>query len=222
MEILVIEDETKIARTLTQQLRRAGYGVTAAASAEEGFYALSTTAFNLVILDLMLPGRDGFQLLRDLRARQDRTPVLILTARDSVEDRVKGLDLGADDYLVKPFALPELLARIRVIERRGQPGDPLLLIAEDLSVDLAARKVHRAGRQIELSRQEFRILVCLLQAKGQVVTRATLSREIWGETDRILDNSIDVYLSYLRRKIDGGFNLKLIHTLRGVGFQLRA
>lgn len=206
---------------VSRELRRAGHEVAIAASAEDGFYQLSTGHLDLVLLDVMLPGRDGLQLLRDLRAKSDRTPVLILTARDSLEDRVAGLDLGADDYLVKPFALPELLARVRVIERRGKPEDPLHLTAGDLAVDLGLRCVHRAGKRINLTPQEFRILICLLRAKGQVVTRAMLCREVWGEAQEVLNNSIDVYMSYLRRKLDEGFEPKLIHTIRGVGFTLR-
>lgn len=221
MRVLVIEDEAKIARLLTRELTRAGHEATAVRTAEDGFYTLSVSAYDLVILDLMLPGRNGLQFLRDLRARPNTTPVMILTARDSVEDRVAGLDAGAEDYLVKPFALPELLARVRVFDRRGKPDDPLRLTACDLSVDLATRKVTRAGRQVDLTPQEFRILVCLLRAKGQVVTRAMLCREVWGEQHEILNNSIDVYMSYLRRKVDEGQEAKLIHTVRGVGFQLR-
>lgn len=220
MRILVIEDETKVARALAKGLGEQGYEAITALTGEEGFYQLSTSRFDLVILDLMLPGRDGLQVLQDLRARKDRTPVLILTARDAVEDRVTGLDAGADDYLVKPFAFAELLARIRVIERRGNPDDPYRLALADLAMDLANRSVTRAGRSIQLTGREFQILEYLLRSRSAIVTRAMLSRDIWGETGDVLNNSIDVYISHLRAKVDQFSERKLIHTIRGVGYRM--
>ena len=221
MKILIIEDESKVARALARGLGEQGYDTSTAPSGEEGFYLLNTNQFDLVILDLMLPGRDGFQVLQDLRAKPDQTPVLILTARDAVEDRVIGLDLGADDYLVKPFAFAELLARLRAITRRGRSEETLRLVAGDLEIDLATRTVRRAGRPIELTGREFQILEYLLRAGGQVVTREMMSRDIWDEADEVLNNSIDVYVSHLRGKIDHPFNRKLIQTIRGVGYRLR-
>jgi len=220
MRILIVEDEPKVARALVKGLEEQGYQTSTAATGEEGFYQTSTSLFDLVILDLMLPGRDGFQILRDLRGKHDRTPILVLTARDAVEDRVRGLDLGADDYLVKPFAFPELLARIRAITRRTGPEEHLRLTVRDLDMDLTTRTVRRAGRMIDLTGREFQILEYLLRAGGQIVTRAMLSRQIWGETDEIEHNSIDVYMSHLRAKIDHDVDHKLIHTVRGVGYRL--
>jgi len=220
MRILIIEDEVKVARAVAKGLGEQGYEVSIAATGEEGFYQASTSHFDLLILDLMLPGRDGFQVLQDLRAKRNRTPVLILTARDAVEDRVRGLDLGADDYLIKPFAFAELLARIRAVTRRGSDDERLRLIIADLDMDLTTRTVTRAGRPIELTPREFQVLEYLMRARGQVVTRAMLSREIWGETNEIENNSIDVYISHLRAKIDQGFDRRLIHTVRGVGYRL--
>jgi DNA-binding response OmpR family regulator len=225
MRILVIEDETKVARALTKGLGEKGHEVSVSLTGEEGFYQLATKTFDMVILDLMLPGRDGLQVLRDLRARNDRTPVLILTARDAVEDRVIGLDAGADDYLVKPFAFAELLARVRAIARRGRPEgaspDRSRLLAGDLVMDFTTRTVSRSGCPIELTGREFQLLEYLLRAGGAVVTRAMLSRDIWGETGEVLNNSIDVYMSHLRAKVDQPFGKKLIQTVRGVGFRLR-
>jgi len=225
MRILVIEDETKVSRALAKGLGEQGHEVSVSPSGEEGFYQLGTRTFDLVVLDLMLPGRDGLQVLRDLRARSDRTPVLILTARDAVEDRVTGLDAGADDYLVKPFAFAELLARVRAIARRGRPekgsADQGRLIAGDLVMDLLHRTVSRGGNPIELTGREFQVLQYLLRMRGEIVTRAMLSRDIWGETGEVLKNSIDVYLSHLRAKIDQPFGKKLIQTVRGMGFRLR-
>ena len=221
MKILIIEDEAKVARALERGLGEQGYDTSVTPSGEEGFYQLNTSRFDLVILDLMLPGRDGFEVLHDMRAKQDRTPVLILTARDAVEDRVVGLDLGADDYLVKPFAFAELLARLRAITRRGRSEDALRFVVDDLELDLPTRTVHRGGQPVELTAREFQILEYLMRAGGQVVTREMMSRDIWGETDEVLNNSIDVYVSHLRRKIDHPFDCRLIQTVRGVGYRLR-
>ena len=176
-----------------------------------------------MVLDWMLPGRDGIEILKTLRARGTKTPVVLLTARDAVEDRVLGLESGADDYLVKPFAFAELIARIRSLLRRAVPAEPLKKTVADLLVDLEARRVSRAGKPIELTPREFDLLVYLLRHQGQVVTRAMLAQDIWRETNRItpLDNVIDVHVAHLRRKVDEGYTTKLIQTVRGVGFVLR-
>jgi DNA-binding response OmpR family regulator len=220
MRILVIEDETKVARALAKGLTEQSHQVAVAATGEEGFYQLGTGQFDLVILDLMLPGRDGLRVLQDLRACHDRTPVLILTAKDTVDDKVAGLDAGADDYLVKPFAFAELLARIRVIERRGQVENPFQLVVSDLRMDLATRTVTRGGRTLTLTGRELQLIEYLMRSNGAIVTRAMLTRDIWGETDEVLNNSIDVYMSHLRAKVDQFFERKLIHTVRGVGYRL--
>lgn len=223
MRILVIEDEAKISRALEEGLKRAQYEVVATRTGEEGFYLASTQSFDLVLLDLMLPGRDGLEILATLRAREWKTPVMILTARDALGDRVQGLDTGADDYLVKPFAFPELLARIRALLRRGRAEPALRLKLADLEMDIATRKVTRHGKALELTTREFELLEYLLRHQGQVVSREMLAREVWKEPSRgtPLDNVIDVHIARLRRKVDEPFPRKLIHTVRGVGFVLR-
>ena len=223
MQILVVEDEKKVAKALKEGLEAERYQVTVAHTGEDGFYLLNSQTFDLVLLDLMLPGRDGFEILKTLREKGLQTPVLILTARDTVDDRVMGLDSGADDYLVKPFAFPELLARIRALLRRGRIGDVLRLELADLEMDIVTRKVIRSGRTIELTTKEFELLECLLRNQGHVVSREMLARDVWQETARAtpLDNVIDVHIARLRRKIDDPFDNKLLKTVRGVGFVLR-
>ena len=224
MRILVVEDEAKVARALQEGLERQQYEVVVAGTGEEGFYLVSAEEFDLVILDLMLPGRDGLQVLATLRKRGLVTPVLILTARDAIEDRVHGLDKGADDYLVKPFAFPELLARVRALLRRGRTQQVALrLQLADLEMDLVPRRVRRGGKDVECTAREFELLEYLLRHKEQVVSREMLAREVWRETSRAtpLDNVIDVHMARLRRKIDERFDRKVIHTIRGVGYVLR-
>jgi len=223
LRILVVEDEAKIARALREGLEREKYDVVVARTGEEGFFLVSDEEFDLVILDLMLPGRDGLQVLSTLRKRGSQTPVLILTARDAIEDRVRGLDSGADDYLVKPFAFPELLARVRARLRRGRSEQASHLEVADLEVDVTSRKVRRSGRNLELTTREFELLEYLLRHKEQIVSREMLARDIWKETARAtpLDNVMDVHINRLRRKVDEPFDRKLIHTVRGVGFVVR-
>ena len=223
MRILVIEDEPKVARALKTGLERAGYQVALAATGEEGFFFATTETFDLVILDLMLPVRNGLEILAAMRLRGLKTPVLILTARDAVEDRVQGLDRGADDYLVKPFAFPELLARIRARLRRGRPDEALRLGLADLEMDLVTRRVTRGGQSLELTVREFELLEYLLRHHDQVVSREMLARDVWKEPARAtpLDNVIDVNVARLRKKVDQAFPAKLIHTIRGMGFALR-
>lgn len=224
MKILVIEDEAKLARVIEESLTLARYDVRVATTGEEGFFLLSGEPFDLVVLDLMLPGRGGIEILSAMRARDAAPPVIIITARDSVEDRVRGLDSGADDYLVKPFALPELLARVRAMLRRGGAETVLRLRCADLEMDLVARAVSRAGQAVELTAKEFEILEFLLRHRGTTVTRAMIVRDIWHEVARVmpLDNVIDVHIARLRKKIDTGFGVPLVHTVRGIGFVLRA
>lgn len=223
MRILVVEDETKVALALREGLEREKYEVVVAPTGEEGFFLVNAEEFDLVILDLMLPGRDGLQVLSTLRKRGLQTPVLILTARDAIEDRVLGLDKGANDYLVKPFAFPELLARVRALLRRGRTEQPPVLKLADLEMDLLARKVRRGGNNLELTTREFELLEYLLRHKEQIVSREMLARGVWKEVARAtpLDNVMDVHINRLRRKVDEPFHRKLIHTVRGVGFVLR-
>jgi two-component system copper resistance phosphate regulon response regulator CusR len=222
MRLLVIEDEAKVARALRDGLTREGYEVTVARTGEEGYYVLDSERFDLVVLDLMLPGRDGLEVLATMRSRDRRIPVLIVTARDAVEDRVIGLDAGADDYLVKPFAFAELLARIRALSRRGRADPPVRLKVSDLEVDASARRVTRGGRTLDLTAREFELLEYLVRNHGRVVSREMLARDVWKETGRAtpLDNVIDVHIARLRRKVDDDAEAKLIQTVRGVGFMI--
>ncbi len=221
--ILVVEDEAKVAGALREGLEREKYDVVVAPTGEEGFFLVNAEDFDLVLLDLMLPGRDGLQVLSTLRKRGLQTPVLILTARDAIEDRVEGLDKGADDYLVKPFAFPELLARVRALLRRGRAEQAPLLKLADLEMDVMGRKARRGGHSLELTAREFELLEYLLRHKEQIVSREMLARGVWKETARAtpLDNVMDVHINRLRRKVDEPFDRKLIHTVRGVGFVLR-
>jgi DNA-binding response OmpR family regulator len=223
VRILVVEDERKIAQVLATALEGEHYEVVVAPTGEDGFYRANAEAFDLVILDLMLPGRSGLEILQTLRQRRLETPVLILTARDGVDDRVLGLDLGADDYLVKPFALPELLARVRALLRRGRPSEVFRLKAADLELDVVARRASRADRLLDLTVREFELLEYLLRHQGHLVSREMLAREVWKEPRRAtpLDNVIDVQIARLRKKVDTEGTTRLIHTVRGVGFILR-
>jgi two-component system, OmpR family, copper resistance phosphate regulon response regulator CusR len=223
VRVLVVEDERKLAEVLSSALQAEHYDVVVAKTGEDGFYRANAELFDLVLLDLMLPGRTGLEILQTLRQRRVDTPVLILTARDGVEDRVLGLDLGADDYLVKPFALPELLARVRALLRRGRPSDVFRLKIADLEMDLVARRVARGDRSIDLTGREFELLEYLMRQQGHLVSREMLAREVWREPRRAtpLDNVIDVQMTRLRRKVDPDGGARLIHTVRGVGFVLR-
>ncbi len=222
MRVLVVEDEQKVANALREGLEGERYDVVVERTGEAAFFRLNTEEFDAILLDLTLPGRDGLQILKAVRERGLKTPVLVLTARDSVHDRVAGLDSGADDYMVKPFAFAELLARIRALVRRGRATESPRLGAGDLDVDLITRKVTRAARPVELTVREFELLEYLLRHQGQVVSRETLARDVWKETARStpLDNVIDVHIARLRRKVDADYPVKLIHTVRGVGFML--
>ena len=223
MRVLVVEDERKLANVLASAFSAEQYEVTIASDGDEGFSRATKEAFDAVILDLMLPGQSGLQILQALRHRRIPTPVLILTARDGVDDRVLGLDLGADDYLVKPFALPELLARVRALVRRGRPAQVFRLAAGDLELDVVTRRAVRGERLLDLTVREFELLEYLLRHQGHLVSREMLAREVWKEPRRAtpLDNVIDVQMTRLRRKVDGDGTTRLIHTVRGVGFVLR-
>jgi DNA-binding response OmpR family regulator len=222
VRILIIEDEKKVAKALREGLEAEHYEVSVAANGEEGFFLASQGSFDLVLLDLMLPRRNGIDVLATLRKRSIQTPVFVLTAKDAVEDRVLGLDRGADDYLIKPFAFPELLARIRALLRRGRMDQILKLQREDLEMDLVTGKVSRGAQPLDLTAKEFDILEHLLRHWGRVVSREMLARGVWQVTARAtpLDNVIDVTIARLRRKIDDPFEKKLLHTVRGMGFVL--
>jgi DNA-binding response OmpR family regulator len=223
VRVLVVEDERKVAKALREGLEAECYDVRVASTGEEGFFLANHESFDLVVLDLMLPRRDGLEVLATLRKRGLQTRVLVLTARDTVEDRVQGLDCGADDYLVKPFAFPELMARIRALLRRGRPDQVLKLQQGDLSMDLVTRTVMRGARPLDFTVKEFELLEYLLRHGGHVVSREMLARDVWRVSARAtpLDNVIDVTVARLRRKIDDPFEVKLLHTVRGVGFVLR-
>ena len=223
MRILAIEDEPKLSQALQDGLRAQQYEVVPARTGEEGFFLAQTESFDLVILDVMLPGRSGLEILAAMRRQGSKTPVLMLTARDAIEDRVLGLDTGADDYLVKPFAFSELLARVRALVRRGAPETARRMRAGDLEVDVVGRSVARAGKALELTAREFDLLEYLVRHQGNVVSREMLARDVWKEAARHtpLDNVIDVHMARLRRKVDDQFEEKLVHTVRGVGFIIR-
>jgi two-component system, OmpR family, copper resistance phosphate regulon response regulator CusR len=222
--ILIVEDERKVGRALQQGLEAESYSVALAATGEEGFFLASSEVFDLVVLDVMLPRRSGLDVLSAMRAKGAKIPVLLLTAKDAVEDKVRGVDAGADDYLVKPFPFAELSARIRALLRRGQPAPAAALSLGDLRLDRAARTVARGNRSLDLTAREFELLDYLLQHQGRVVSREMLARDIWKEAARHtpLDNVIDVHIARLRRKVDEGYAAKLVHTVRGVGFVLKA
>jgi two-component system, OmpR family, copper resistance phosphate regulon response regulator CusR len=223
VRILVIEDEQKLGKALQEGLECEQYRVALAHTGEEGFYLVQTESFDLVILDVMLPGRNGLEILKTMRQHGLKTPVLMLTARDTIEDRVRGLDTGADDYLLKPFAFPELLARVRALGRRGIPESSPKLKVGDLELDIVGRSVTRAGQMLELTAREFELLEYLVRHQGHVVSREMLTRDVWKEAGRHtpLDNVIDVHVARLRRKVDDQFTEKLVHTVRGVGFIVR-
>lgn len=223
MRILVVEDEPKVAAALREGLEESHYEVTVAHTGEDGFFLLYSEPIHLVVLDIMLSGRDGIEILEQIRRNGSTVPVLLLTAKDSVGDRVRGLDAGADDYLVKPFAFPELLARIRALLRRGANPVGTRLRLADLEIDVQTHSVSRGAARIDLTSREFELLVYLMRNQGSVVSREMLTRDVWKEPARHtpLDNVIDVHVARLRRKLDDGTDLKLLHTVRGVGFVLR-
>jgi DNA-binding response OmpR family regulator len=220
MRVLVVEDERRIAAYVKRGLEEQGYAVDPAYTGPEALDWAAVVNFDLIVLDILLPGLDGIAVCRDLRARGVRTPILMLTARDAIDDRVAGLDAGADDYLVKPFAFEELLARLRALARRGAdtPRSPVLQVA-DLTLDTLTRRVRR-GKTVELTAKEYAVLECLMREPGRVLTRAVIADHVWNYDVYNQSNVVDVYIRNLRRKIDDGFALKLIHTVRGAGYRL--
>jgi len=221
MRILVVEDERKVASFIRQGLQEEGHAVEIAADGAAALELLEEApAYDLVILDLMLPKRDGFEVLKTLRQQRSQTPVLVLTARDSVSDKVRGLDLGADDYLTKPFAFDEFLARVRALLRRGAGQRAPVFKLDDLSLDPATRQVTRGTRRITLTAREYALLEYFLRNIGRVLTRPMIAQHVWGLDFDTESNIIDVYVGYLRRKIDGEGERRLLHTMRGAGYML--
>ncbi len=220
MRVLIVEDEAKTAAYLAKGLREHGFVADVARDGGDGLHMAQSETYDVAILDVMLPGRDGWSVLRDLRGSRSSLPVLFLTARDSVPDRVRGLELGADDYLVKPFAFSELLARIRTILRRGSSRQPDELCVGDLDVDLVRRKVQRAGQKLELSPKEFSLLSLLMRRAGEVLSRTLIAEQVWDMNFDSDTNVVDVHIRRLRAKVDDPFDRKLIHTVRGAGYVL--
>lgn len=221
MRILVVEDEPKLNELIVKRLRMEHYSVDACLDGREAMDYLACAEYDAVVLDIMLPGANGFEVLKSIRAKQDRTPVLFLTALDTIDDRVAGLDAGADDYLVKPFAFDELLARLRVMIRRSGGHVSNVFTLADLTVDCDARQVTRGGEVIQLSSREFAILEYLIRNAGKVLSRDKIGLHVWNYDYEGGSNIVDVYIRYLRKKLDEGRTPKLIHTVRGAGYVLR-
>ncbi len=221
MRILIAEDEKSLNRIIAKQLKASGYSVDCAFNGEEAYDLISVTDYDAAVFDVMMPKIDGFSLLRKIRNEGNSLPVLFLTARDSIEDRVEGLDTGADDYLVKPFAFEELLARIRVLIRKNSVSKSNIISVADLTVDISSRKVTRNGKDISLSAKEYELLQYLAVNNGIVLSREKIEDHIWNYDYEGGTNVVDVYIRYLRKKLDDGFDKKLIHTVRGMGYVLR-
>ncbi len=221
MRVLVIEDEPGVAGFVRKGLCEASYAVDVSDDGIDGLNLACSNQYDAIVLDLMLPGKDGFTVLQELRSQDVRTPVICLTARDAVDDRVKGLDLGADDYLTKPFSFTELHARIRALLRRGHEVTTNPIVVADLAVDVLARSVHRGRRRIDLSPNEFALLEYLARNAGQVLSRTMILEHVWDMNQDPMTNVVDVHINRLRKKVDAGFHPSLIHTIRGVGYVLR-
>ncbi|MGM9923092.1 MAG: response regulator transcription factor [Bacillus sp. (in: firmicutes)] len=221
MRILIVEDEQDLQNILVKRLKAEHYSVDACGNGRDALDYIAMASYDLIVLDIMIPGIDGLEVLRRMRYERNTTPVLLLTAKDAIEDRVKGLDSGADDYLVKPFAFDELLARIRVLMRRQTGSTSNVFEMADLVVDCNTHKVTRQGKAIELSSKEFAILEYMIRNKEVVLTRDKIEQHVWNYEYEGGSNIVDVYIRYLRKKIDSGFDVKLIHTVRGAGYVLR-
>ncbi len=221
MRILIAEDEKSLNRIIAKQLKASGYSVDCCFNGEEAYELISMTDYDAAVFDVMMPKIDGFSLLKKIRKEGNNLPVLFLTARDSIEDRVEGLDIGADDYLVKPFAFEELLARIRVLIRKNSVSKSNIITVADLTVDISNRKVTRGGKDISLSAKEYELLQYLAVNNGIVLNREKIEDHIWNYDYEGGTNVVDVYIRYLRKKIDEGYDRKLIHTVRGMGYVLK-
>lgn len=220
MRLLVAEDHPTLARSIATGLRDEGYAVDLTFDGEEALHMAGVNPYDGIVLDIMLPQRDGFSILSALRRKGATTPVLFLTARDAVDDRVRGLDLGADDYLVKPFAFEELIARVRAMVRRGHQQTSNVITVADMEVDVAKKCARRGGKNIDLSAREYSLLEYLAHRQGQVVSRTQIWEHLYDEHDEASSNVVDVYIGYIRNKIDRDFPTKLIHTRRGQGYML--
>jgi two-component system copper resistance phosphate regulon response regulator CusR len=220
MRLLIVEDEPKTGRYLHQGLTEAGFVVDLARTGPDGLHLAQTGDYDLVVLDVMLPGIDGWQVLKTLRGEGRDIPVLFLTARDDVADRVRGLELGADDYLVKPFAFSELLARLRTLLRRGKTKEPEILTVADLELDFVRRRASRLGQRIDLTAKEFTLLLLLMRRQGEVLSRALIASQVWDMNFDSDTNVVDVAIKRLRSKVDEPFPVRLIHTVRGMGYVL--
>jgi DNA-binding response OmpR family regulator len=222
MRLLVAEDHPNLARSMAEGLREEGYSVDLTFDGSEAYHLLSSNPYDCVVLDIMLPSKDGWKILQEIRSRGNQSPVLCLTARDAPEDRVRGLDLGADDYLIKPFGWEELLARVRALIRRAHGRASPLIHVGDLEINVASKTVRRAGRTIPLSAREFALLHYLAMRAGEVVSRTDIWEHLYDQDEELSSNVVDVYIGYLRNKIDKPFDVKLIHTRRGHGYMLAA
>jgi heavy metal response regulator len=221
MRILVVEDEKKVARFIQQGLEEEHYAVDVTHDGNEGLAMAESGNYDVIVLDVLLPGKDGFAITRELRAARVTTPILMLTAKTATEDKVAGLDSGADDYLTKPFAFAELLARVRSLLRRGTQEKTTLLTVADLELDTVTHRARRGGKSIELTAKEYALLEFLLRNKDRVLSRTIIAEHIWDYHFDTGTNLIDVYINHVRNKVDSGFELKLIHTVRGVGYVLK-
>ena len=220
MRVLLIDDDRKAAKLLTKGLQEEGFVVDVAATGEEGEVQVAVNEYDVILLDWLLPGKDGIAVCRELRAHGVFTPILMLTARDGLADRVNGVTVGADDYLTKPFAFAELLARIRALLRRSRLAQPTVIRVADLTIDPTSRRVTRAGVLVALTAREFAILEVLARSQGEIVSRTRLVERVWDEASDVLDNLVDAHVSHLRKKIDRGNGVALIHTVRGFGYRL--
>jgi DNA-binding response OmpR family regulator len=221
MQVLVVEDERRMAELLRQGLEEEGHFVVLAGNGRDGLAMAESHAFDAIVLDVMLPGLDGFSVAKKLRAARNQTPILMLTARDATHDMVEGLNIGADDYLVKPFSFEVLLARLRAVSRRGAIAQPPVLRVADLTLNPSAREVARGGRRIALTRTEYGLLELLMKRAGSVVTRENLIESVWGFDSEVRGNTLDAFIRLLRDKVDTAGETKLIQTVRGVGYSLR-
>ena len=220
MKVLLAEDDQRIANFIIKGLRENAYAVDAAADGEDALYQAAINTYDAIILDVMMPVKDGFAVCRELRESGVKTPVLMLTARDAIDDKISGLDFGADDYLTKPFDFGELLARLRALLRRSSEIRPPKIVVEDLEIDTTAQTVRRGGREISLTTKEYTLLEYLAREKGKVLGRAEIAEHVWDESFDVFSNLIEVYVNRLRSKMDEGFAVQLIHTRRGAGYIL--